>query len=82
MAAEQARKYCWQIDYLSEPTFCFKRAGELPCKEEGCPVTDKIEELEAEGIRVGLDWIQNMLVHSRCRISSLCSNNQEYLERV
>jgi hypothetical protein len=40
-----------------------------------------LDELSKESIEIDQDWIE-LLCHSRCQISSLSENNQEYLQRV
>jgi len=71
-------KYCWQVDFLPEPTPCFSEAGSIVCESDGCSVSDRIEQLN---IVVTLEWIE-LLCHSKCRISSLSVENNEYLLRV
>lgn len=75
------RKKCWQIDFLPISTPCFKKAGNVPCKTLGCLVDDKIQELKKNGVDITDDWIE-LLCHSRCRLSRLTQDNEEYLARL
>ena len=75
------RKFCWQKDYLRVPTPCFKLAGNRPCETAGCSVDEKVQELQARGIAISLDWIEK-LAHSRCRLSSLSKDNHEFQKRL
>lgn len=70
-------KDCRQTNYPEDQTPCFKRAGSLPCTSPGCPVKETIEE---KGI-TNADTIR-LLLHSRCRISSLSQDNGEYIKRM
>lgn len=73
-------KECIQLT-LPKPTPCFKIAGGTPCITPGCPVKDMMGELKREQLKVDELWI-GLLVHSRCRISSLSQDNGEFRERL
>lgn len=74
-------KECLQIISTAGPTPCFMKAGSIPCETPGCPVQDRIEELRQDKVRID-GWWSEMLLHSRCRISSLSKDNQEFKERI
>ncbi len=74
-------KECWQLKNLSEPTPCFRLAGNTPCYTPGCSVIDRIDELKRNGIEIDSWWL-NILPHSACRLSSVFPNNQEFLQRI
>ncbi len=74
-------KECWQLENLLEPTPCFKQAGNTPCDTPGCSVIDRIKELREKGVKIDAWWL-NILPHSACRLSSVCPNNQEFLQRT
>ena len=70
------KKTCWQT-YLTEPTPCFKMAGNSPCDVDDCLVEKAAEEIPC----IYQDLILR-LCHSTCRISSVSENNQEFLIRM
>lgn len=72
------RKFCWQTDYLAEPTPCFKKAGGTACETPGCTVSDRLTEIGGASD----PQLIILMCHSRCRISSLSQDNGEYFERV
>lgn len=76
-----ANKECFQLTSLPKPTPCFQKAGGIPCEGEGCPVTDRINELKGKGIEIS-EWWKKMLPHSVCRISSLSRDNAEFNQRL
>lgn len=73
-------KECYQEKYPELTTNCYKLVGSIPCESNGCPVKDRIEELNAKGIKVDTSFLV-LLLHSTCRISSLSPNNYEFLQR-
>ncbi len=75
------RKFCWQRDYLLNPTPCFKQAGNRPCEATDCLISERMQELQAGGILVDHSFIQ-LLAHSRCRLSSLPNNKHEFQKRL
>jgi hypothetical protein len=74
-------KECWQLRNLKEPTPCFQKAGGFPCSATSCLVEQRIQGLELKGIEID-GWWKQILPHSVCRMSSLSTDNQEYLERI
>lgn len=74
-------KFCWQLDVLSKPTSCFKKAGNLPCSNPDCLVINRMLELMGDGFKVD-KWWEVFLIHTRCRMSSLSDDNFEYKERL
>jgi len=72
--------FCWQRDFLETPTNCYIKVGNYPCETEGCPVDNAIDELEIGGYRVTTEVIE-LYCHSRCRLSSLSTDNSEYNKR-
>ncbi|MBU1117344.1 hypothetical protein KKD37_00010 [Patescibacteria group bacterium] len=71
------KKICWQLAYLPEKTPCFKMAGNSPCDADDCLVEKAIEEIPC----IYQDLILR-LCHSKCRISCVSEDNQEFLIRM
>lgn len=74
-------KECWQLEHPDEQTTCFRSAGRSPCSKLDCAVGQKIEEIRQEWEKVPI-WIEKLLSHDVCRISSTSFDNKEYLERL
>ena len=75
------RKFCWQRDYLRNPTPCFKQAGNRPCEAVDCLIDERVQELQVKGVFVNHDLIQ-LFAHSCCRLSSLSRDKHEFRERL
>jgi len=75
------RKFCWQRDYLRNPTPCFKQAGNRPCEAVDCLIDKRVQELQVKGALVNHDLIQ-IFAHSRCRLSSLSRDKHEFRKRL
>lgn len=74
-------KECYQETYSHLKTPCYKKAGGTPCITNGCPVGDEIDKLKKKKILVDTSFLV-LLLHSTCRISSLSSDNNEYINRT
>ena len=68
-------KECRQLK-VDMPTPCFRRKGRRSCSGDDCLVESRVEELGYDS-----PGMVELLLHSRCRISSLSQDNAEYLER-
>lgn len=74
-------KECYQEMNPELKTPCYKTAGGTPCVADGCPVKDRIMELNLKKIKVDTSFLA-LLLHSTCRISSLSADNIEFLQRT
>lgn len=74
-------KYCYQIDYLSKPMRCFIHAGNTPCESPGCPVDDEARSLQENHVPITLEQVR-LSCHLTCRVSSMSTDNDEYLARM
>ena len=73
-------KECYQLK-RPEPTFCFTQAGSVSCQEDDCLVENRTRDLQSKGITVSQEWTE-LLLHSKCRISDLSTDNAEYRQRI
>lgn len=74
-------KECYQEMNPQLKTPYYKKAGGIPCVADGCPVKDRIMELNLKKINVDVSFLV-LLLHSTCRISSLSADNSEFLQRT
>ena len=77
----EGEKVCYQNIRNIGPTSCYIKAGNSPCETEGCPVEEAIVRILEQGLTPSDDLIW-LLLHSRCRLSSLSPDNQEFLKRT
>jgi len=69
-------KECYQLKEILPQTNCFRRKGSVPCDENDCLVEKGIQETKTTSLTT-----ISLMLHSRCRISSLSSDNQQYYSR-
>ncbi|OGG07801.1 hypothetical protein A3D05_01095 [Candidatus Gottesmanbacteria bacterium RIFCSPHIGHO2_02_FULL_40_24] len=74
-------KVCYQNIREIGPTSCYIKAGSSPCVTEGCPVEDEVINVLESG-HTPSDSLIQIYLHTRCRLSSLSTDNKEFFKRI